>query len=54
MAETLRDQVDAAKVKILHAGREGVERVVPVIAGRGRRKKAAGIVQVLQGEPGPE
>jgi hypothetical protein len=54
MAETQRDQVEAAKVKILHAGREGVERVVPVLAGRGRRKKAAGVVGLLHGEPGAE
>ena len=41
MAETQRDAIAAAKVKILHAGREGVERAVPVVArgaGRGRRK----------------
>ena len=37
MAETQRDQVEAAKTRILHEGREGVERVVPVV--RGRRKK---------------
>jgi excinuclease ABC subunit C len=36
MAETNREGVDAAKVKILHEGREGVERVVPVVS---RRKK---------------
>ncbi len=41
MAETQRDQVESAKTRILHEGREGVERVVPVIsAGRGRRKAA--------------
>ncbi len=34
MAET--DREAAAKVKILHAGREGVERVVPVVGRRGR------------------
>ena len=41
MAETQRDQVAAAKVKILHEGRPDVERVVPVIAGsrRGRKSK---------------
>ena len=41
MAETQRDAVAAAKVRILHAGREGVERAVPMVAppgGRGRRK----------------
>jgi excinuclease ABC subunit C len=54
MAETQRDQVDAAKVKILHEGREGVERVVPVIAGRGRRKKAAGVASILEGERVPD
>ena len=31
MAETQRDGVKAAKVRILHEGREGVERVVPVV-----------------------
>ena len=31
MADTQRDQVKAAKTRILHAGRPGVERVVPVI-----------------------
>ena len=31
MAETNRDGVKAAKVRILHEGREGVERVVPVV-----------------------
>jgi excinuclease ABC subunit C len=38
MAETQRDQAAAAKTKILHEGREGVERVVPVAAKRGRKK----------------
>jgi excinuclease ABC subunit C len=38
MAQTDRDGVAAAKVKILHEGREGVERVVPVVK-RGRRGK---------------
>jgi hypothetical protein len=41
-------------VKILHEGREGVERVVPVIAGRGRRKKAAGVASILEGERVPD
>ena len=41
MAETDRAGVAAAKVKILHEGREGVERAVPVIAKRGRRVKVA-------------
>ena len=40
MAETDRAGVEAAKTKIIHAGREGVERVVPVVAKRGRRGKA--------------
>ncbi len=40
MAETQRDAVAAAKVKILHEGRPDVERVVPVVAKRGRRGKA--------------
>lgn len=39
MAETNREGVDAAKLKILHEGREGVERVVPVVSRR--RKKPA-------------
>jgi hypothetical protein len=38
MAETQRDAVAAAKVKILHAGREGVERTVPVVV-RGRKRQ---------------
>jgi hypothetical protein len=40
MAETQREAVGEAKVRILHEGREGVERVVPAVAGRGRRRKA--------------
>ncbi len=45
MAETNRDGVAAARVKILHEGREGVERVVPVIAKAGRRSKGrSGVV----------
>lgn len=36
MAETNREGVAAAKVKILHEGREGVERAVPMVS---RRKK---------------
>ncbi len=40
MADTDRAGVAAAEVKILHAGREGVERVVPVVLKRGRRGKA--------------
>jgi len=40
MAETQRDQAPAAKVRILHEGREGVERVVPVVAsGKRPRQK---------------
>lgn len=51
MAETQRDQAAAAKMKILHEGREGVERVVPVISGRARRRgKNAGSGSVLTGE----
>jgi excinuclease ABC subunit C len=34
MAETQREVAKAAKTRILHAGREGVERVVPVISGK--------------------
>ena len=43
MAETDREGAAAAKVKILHKGREGVERAVPVVAVRAhaRRKKVA-------------
>ena len=40
MAETQRYQVEAAKVRILHEGREGVERVVPVVGGRRKKKEA--------------
>ncbi|SNT09852.1 hypothetical protein SAMN05421770_104155 [Granulicella rosea] len=40
MADTQRDAVAAAKVKILHEGRPDVERVVPVVK-RGRRPKAS-------------
>ncbi len=42
MAETDRAGVAAAavQVKMLHAGRDGVERLVPVVAKRGRRGKA--------------
>jgi len=36
MAETQRDAAGAAEVRILHEGREGVERLVPVVR---RRKK---------------
>ena len=39
MAETQRDAVAAAKVRILHEGREGIERAVPALAPRGRRRK---------------
>jgi excinuclease ABC subunit C len=48
MAETNREGVAAAKVKILHEGREGVELVVPVIpavgAGRRKRRGRAGVM----------
>ncbi len=40
MAETNRDGVKEAETKILHEGREGVERVVPVLK-RGRKAKGA-------------
>ena len=39
MAETDRDGVAAAKVKILHAGREGVERTVPMVERQRRGKQ---------------
>ena len=38
MAETQREAAAEAEVRILHEGREGVERVVPVV---GRKKKQA-------------
>ena len=43
MADTDREGAAAAKMKILHEGREGVERVVPAVAAarRSRRTKAA-------------
>lgn len=37
MAETERDGVKEAKVRILHEGREDVERVVPVVSKRGKK-----------------
>jgi excinuclease ABC subunit C len=37
MAETQRDGVKEAKVRILHEGREDVERVVPVVGKRGKK-----------------
>lgn len=39
MAETQRDLVAAAENRILHEGREGIERVVPVAKGAGRGRK---------------
>ncbi|WP_213803815.1 excinuclease ABC subunit C [Granulicella sp. dw_53] len=42
MAETQRDAVAEAKVRILHEGREGVERVVPVVKRRGGKKVPLG------------
>ncbi len=44
MAETNREAAAGAKVKILHEGREGVERVVPAVKrpGRGRRAEEPG------------
>jgi excinuclease ABC subunit C len=41
LAETQRDAAGEAKVRILHEGREGVERVVPVVPGPKRRKSKA-------------
>ena len=41
MAETDRTGAAAAKTKIIHEGREGVERVVAVVAKRNRRGKAS-------------
>lgn len=41
MAETQRDEAAEAKVRILHEGREGVERVVPAVSGGRRRKSKA-------------
>ena len=40
MAETQRDAVPAAEMRILHEGREGIERAVPIVK-RQRRAKAA-------------
>ena len=41
MAETQRDVAADAKVRVLHEGREGIERVVPLVAGRKRKAKIA-------------
>ena len=41
MAETNREGVAEAKVRILHEGREGVERVVPVVKGRKARPRTS-------------
>jgi len=41
IAETQRDAAAEAQVRILHEGREGVERVVPLVAGAKRRKSKA-------------
>lgn len=41
MAETQREAAAEAEVRILHEGREGVERVVAVVAGAKRRKGKA-------------
>ena len=49
MAETDRAGVAAAKTKIIHAGREGVERVVPVIAKKGRKKSVVPADVVAEG-----
>jgi excinuclease ABC subunit C len=42
MAETQREAASAAKTKILHEGREGVERVVQVVKGRRSNVSKAG------------
>ena len=47
MAETQRDAAAGAEVRILHEGREGVERVVPVV----RRAKKAKVVTTEVGAP---
>ena len=44
MAETNREGAAEAKVRILHEGREGVERVVPVV--KGRRSKGSDVFGV--------
>lgn len=44
MAETLRDQAPAAKMKILHEGRPDVERAVAVVARPAGRRKAKAAV----------
>ena len=40
VADVDREAAKAVKTKILHAGREGVEREVPVLPKRSRRRKA--------------
>ncbi|WP_041597177.1 excinuclease ABC subunit C [Granulicella tundricola] len=51
IAETNREAApeaaEAIKTKLLHEGREGIERAVPVIAGRARRKKSVVPADVL-------
>ena len=42
MAETQRDAAADAKVRILHEGREGIERVVPLVKKRSARKGSEG------------
>lgn len=55
VAETQRDEGAAAKVKILHEGREGVEREVPVLT-KPRKSKGKGPGQAVEqaGEPAAE
>ncbi len=50
MAETDREGVAAAKTRIIHEGREGVERVVAVAPKRGRRKALTPADVVVQEE----
>jgi hypothetical protein len=47
MAETQRELAPAAKMKILHEGREGVERIVPVVK---QRAKKGNVVPQLQAD----
>jgi hypothetical protein len=43
MAETQREVASEAKTKILHEGREGVERVVAVVRQKGRKRGSGSI-----------
>ena len=47
-AETQRDAAADAKVRILHEGREGIERVVPLVKKRRERKGREGSGEVFE------